>query len=146
MPARPRRPSRLVCRHQVRVRLEAPAADAAPSSPAGPKKQRKDASAPKSEGVAIHVAAGGVYLIRVTAEGFAGTAPLPCLTVGGSLLAGMLYDPPEDGRVSGWLLARLPAGCLLKLEDRSFPLPLPRGAAPPAAGRLWELTMERVGG
>ncbi|QJC50840.1 hypothetical protein HGI30_04190 [Paenibacillus albicereus] len=143
MPSRPRRLARLVCRHQIRVRLEA-SARSAPASPDGPNEKRKNASAPKSEGVAMEVAAGGVYLIRVSAGGFSGAAPLPCLSVGGSPLGGMLYDPPAAGRVSGWLLARLPAGCRLELEDRSFALSAE--PPPPADTRLWELSIERVGG
>ncbi|MCM3750010.1 hypothetical protein M3223_21985 [Paenibacillus pasadenensis] len=133
---------RLSCRIQTRIQ----------SGAARDNKDQK-AAIPRNDGGFI-IEKTGVYLIRVRTESSGKTAPLPCLTVGGSLLGGLLYDPPDlkhPGCASGWLLTRLTQGGKLELTDRSLPLDGFRQPAaspePPAAlaSPAWEITLERVG-
>ncbi|OXM13466.1 hypothetical protein [Paenibacillus herberti] len=112
---------------------------------------KKDAIIIENDDV-LTIERAGVYLIRIRMNGGAGAAPLPCLAANGSLLSGMIYDPPHLGQphsASGWLLTRLTQGCKLELVDHSPPLTQfqqgPDLNERPASTQSWEITLERVG-
>ncbi|SDS43639.1 hypothetical protein SAMN05444162_1474 [Paenibacillaceae bacterium GAS479] len=112
---------------------------------------KKDAIIIENDDV-LTIERSGVYLIRIRMTGSAQAAPLPCLAANGSLLSGMIYDPPHLGQpdsASGWLLTRLTQGCKLELVDHSPPLTQfqqgPDLNERPTSNQSWEITLERVG-